>query len=196
MNDEGIKKFILCIKFEESQLIFKFQNSNSSKLFKPGDKVKVVDDNQKGEVVRIEKGRVVVLTQSGFEDIFDPQELLPDVGMEVGAVPTEEEPEISPPKKVKKPEESREIDLHIGQLVDYTRNLSNYDMLQIQLKKVKEEMELAYAEKRKKLIFIHGHGSGKLKEELHKLLKTYKRIEFYDAKYRKYRLGATEVRFR
>lgn len=169
-------------------------------MYKPGDKVKVVDDNQKGVVVRIHKGKVIVLTESGFEEPYDLQELLPDVDLEVGAVLVEEEkPEISPAekaKKAKKAEEVKEIDLHIGHLIDYTRNLSNYEMLQIQLKKVKEEMELARIEKRKKLIFIHGHGSGKLKEELLKLLKTYKRIEVFDAKFQKYRLGATEVRFR
>jgi dsDNA-specific endonuclease/ATPase MutS2 len=66
-------------------------------------------------------------------------------------------------------------------------------MLQIQLGKVKNEIELAQKEKRKKLIFIHGHGSGKLKSELDKLLSTYSKLEFYDASFRKYKLGATEV---
>ncbi|MFV0305505.1 MAG: Smr/MutS family protein, partial [Moheibacter sp.] len=76
------------------------------------------------------------------------------------------------------------------------RHLSNFEMLQIQLQKVKDEIEKAYKEKQSRLIFIHGHGSGKLKEELLKVLSRYKGIEVYDASFRKYKLGATEVKLR
>lgn len=164
-------------------------------MFKAGDKVKVLDDDQKGEVIRLEKGRVVIRTEFGFEDSFSPDELLPDEDLDIGDVPSVEKPKPVKPVKIEKTEEIREVDLHIGQLVDFDRNLSNYEMLQIQLNKVRAEMDLAYKEKRKKLIFIHGHGSGKLKAEVLKLLKQYSRIEVYDASYQKYRGGATQVKF-
>jgi dsDNA-specific endonuclease/ATPase MutS2 len=42
------------------------------------------------------------------------------------------------------------------------------------------------------VIFIHGIGEGVLKRELQYLLKKYP-VDFYDASYQKYGLGATEV---
>jgi len=163
-------------------------------MFKPGDKVKILDDNQKGVVIRIHKTRVTVLNELGFEETFNVKELIPDKSFEVGEI-VHHQPEVL---HLNKPaddiQEIREIDLHIGQLVDSYIGLSNYEMLQIQLQKVRDEIDLARKEKRSRLIFIHGHGSGKLKNELIKLLESYPRLEYYDASFRKYKLGATEVR--
>jgi len=163
-------------------------------MFKPGDKIKILDDDQKGVVVRIHKNRVTILNELGFEETFNEKELIPDKSFEVGEVKRREPETSSENKSVNNLQEIREIDLHIGQLVDSYTGLSNYEMLQIQLQKVKNEIDLARKEKRSRLIFIHGHGSGKLKNEFIKLLETYPRLEYYDASFRKYKLGATEVR--
>jgi len=163
-------------------------------MFKTGDKIKVIDDNQKGTVIRVHKNQITILNEFGFEESFYPNELLPDETLEIGKVIVEQ-PEFNSKKKSKNPlSEPKEIDLHIGQLVDSYAQLTNFEMLQIQLNKIKDEIELARAEKRNRLIFIHGHGSGKLKEEMTKLLNRYKGIEIYDASFRKYKLGATEVK--
>lgn len=162
-------------------------------MFSRGDKVKVIDDNQKGEVVKVQKNLVTILNEFGFEENFFIHELLPDEKLEIGKVIVQPAPDLVKKPKTKSLTEPKEIDLHIGQLVDSFKHLSNFDMLQIQLDKVRQEMELARFEKRNRLIFIHGHGSGKLKEELLKLLKTYPKIEVYDASFRKYNGGATEV---
>jgi dsDNA-specific endonuclease/ATPase MutS2 len=44
------------------------------------------------------------------------------------------------------------------------------------------------------LIVIHGVGNGKLKQEIASILKTVDDIEYYDASYKDYGYGATEVR--
>ncbi len=88
-----------------------------------------------------------------------------------------------------------EVDLHIGELVENFTNLDNADMLFIQLDYFKNCMKQADTEKIQKIIFIHGVGNGKLKTEIHNLLKEYDGIEFYDAPYARYGLGATEVNF-
>ena len=44
-----------------------------------------------------------------------------------------------------------------------------------------------------KIVFIHGVGKGRLREEIHAVLKTYKGITFRAASYEKYGWGATEV---
>lgn len=163
-------------------------------MFQSGDKVRVLDDNQQGVVLRVHRNRVTILNDHGFEETYDLSELIPDWELSVGDF--SKPPEESSGRKTYRhsPDEPREIDLHIGQLVDYPSGLSNFDMLQIQLNKVRSEIDQARKERRNRLIFIHGHGSGKLREELHRLLNSYSRLEFYDASFRKYKLGATEVR--
>jgi dsDNA-specific endonuclease/ATPase MutS2 len=165
-------------------------------MFKLGDKVKVIDDNQKGKVIKVQKNLVTILNEFGFEESFFAHELLPDLSLEIGKVIIQEPASLPKKSGVKPLSEPKEVDLHIGQLVDSFAHLSNYEMLQIQLDKVRVEMDLARAEKRSRLIFIHGHGTGKLKKELLKLLSQYTKIEVYDASYRKYNGGATEVSLR
>ncbi len=165
-------------------------------MFHIGDRVKVIDDNQSGVVIGILKNQIIVLNEFGFEEAFYPNELIPDKKLEIGKV------EILPVEKFSRKSEGnplseiKEIDLHIGQLVDSFIHLTNYEMLQIQLQKIEEEIELARAERRSRIVFIHGHGTGKLKEEMMNLLSRYTGIEIYDASFRKYKLGATEVKLR
>lgn len=163
-------------------------------VFKIGDKIKVIDDNQQGVVKSIAQQYVTVLNEYGFEEIFHSSELILNQKLDIqDFIPKpESQPHKSKPHQI--PDTAKEIDLHIGQLVDFYKGLSNFEMLQIQLNKVKSEIELARAEKRYRIIFIHGHGSGKLREELHKLLEAQSKLEYYDASFKKYKLGATEVK--
>ena len=86
-----------------------------------------------------------------------------------------------------------EVDLHIEKLVKQTKGLGHYDMLNIQLETAKRQLEFAMHKGIQKVVFIHGVGEGVLKEELLFLFKKYERVQFYEAEYRKYGLGATEV---
>lgn len=86
-----------------------------------------------------------------------------------------------------------EVDLHIHQLVQSTKGLSNFDMLNLQLDTAKRQLDFAIRKRIQKVVFIHGVGEGVLKEELHYLFKKYDNIKFYDAEYQKYGLGATEI---
>ena len=85
-----------------------------------------------------------------------------------------------------------EVDLHINQLVDSTRNMDNYDMLTLQLNTAKRKLEYAISQRFSNVIFIHGVGEGVLKKELQYLFQKYP-VDFYDASYQQYGLGATEV---
>lgn len=87
----------------------------------------------------------------------------------------------------------REIDLHIEELVDNTKGLSNHEMLSVQLEKVEKELDKAMAAGVKKLIFIHGVGNGRLKMEIQNILKSTKGVTFQDASYKDYGFGATQV---
>ena len=85
-----------------------------------------------------------------------------------------------------------EIDLHINQLLDNTRGLSNTDMLKLQLDTFSKEMDKAIATGVKRIVFIHGVGDGVLKNELRReLQRKYARYPFQDASFREYGFGAT-----
>ena len=85
-----------------------------------------------------------------------------------------------------------EVDLHIHQLINSAKGLSNYDMLNIQLETAKHKLEFAFKNKIQRIVFIHGIGEGVLKAELEYLLKKYP-VDFYEADILRYGQGATEV---
>ncbi len=88
-----------------------------------------------------------------------------------------------------------EVDLHIGELVDDFTNLEKSDLLRIQLDYVDKCLDQAMKERLSKIVFIHGVGNGILKTEVNKMLQRTDNIEFYDASYARYGMGATEVKF-
>lgn len=92
-------------------------------------------------------------------------------------------------------DDTAEVDLHIQALTDSTLNMDNADMLQLQLDYVKRCLEEALKVRMRKLIFIHGVGQGSLKTALSGLLSKTQAIEYYDAPYARYGMGATEVLF-
>jgi hypothetical protein len=87
----------------------------------------------------------------------------------------------------------KEIDLHIEELVDNTSGLSNYDMLTLQLEKFEKELDNAIVKHMHTLIFIHGVGNGRLKQEIINRLKLVKGVTYHDASYKNYGYGATQV---
>lgn len=88
----------------------------------------------------------------------------------------------------------KEVDLHIEKLVDSYKGMSNYDMLQLQLRHFQKNLDEAINNRYHKIVFIHGVGAGRLKQELLNILAGYtKEVRYYDAEYKKYGLGATEV---
>ena len=87
-----------------------------------------------------------------------------------------------------------EIDLHIQELIDDIRGLTNADMLKLQLDAFRKEMELAISKEVRKIVFIHGVGDGVLKNELRRELgRKYGKYPFQDASFREYGFGATLV---
>lgn len=166
--------------------------------FKIDDKVKVLDDNQKGIIVRMTNTLITIENEFGFEDTYRHNELILDTSLEIGEVEINKKviDSVKNTQSRRKKEESvKEIDLHFDSLVDYPSRYTPYEMLKIQLEKVSYEIDLAKNEKRNKIILIHGHGKGKLKQEIIKLLKSDSKIEMYDASFQRFNGGATVVKF-
>lgn len=101
-------------------------------------------------------------------------------------------------KKAKSNHESREliIDLHIYELTDSSKNMSNHEMLLLQMKHFRAKMAESKAKKIHRLVIIHGVGEGVLRSEIRHALRNYDFIEFGDADYNLYGYGATEVIFK
>ena len=86
-----------------------------------------------------------------------------------------------------------EIDLHLEELVEYPMKLDDWQRLHTQMQHVRKCLEAAMNQQCRKLVFIHGVGTGVLKSELRNYLARFENLEVKDADYREYGSGATEV---
>lgn len=87
-----------------------------------------------------------------------------------------------------------EVDLHIEKLTPDWRNLTNFEILTIQLRTFEKYLDLAIAHHQHNLIVIHGVGTGKLKDEIHEILKTRREVRSFINQYDpRYGYGATEI---
>jgi hypothetical protein len=88
------------------------------------------------------------------------------------------------------------VDLHIEKIMDRHNHLSNAEILQFQLEEFEKWFELAQLNHIPSIIFIHGVGKGKLKAEIHDLLKAKKGVKQFINQYSDfYGYGATVVFF-
>ena len=86
------------------------------------------------------------------------------------------------------------VDIHIEKLTDDWKHLSNFEILTIQLKEFEKWYELAVAHRQPELIIIHGVGLGKLREEIHDILKIKKEVKTFINQYDpRFGYGATEI---
>jgi hypothetical protein len=90
-----------------------------------------------------------------------------------------------------------EVDLHIEKLVDDWYSLSSIAILAIQLNEFQRYLDLAITHHQKSMIIIHGVGTGKLRDEVHGLLKQTPEVESFVNQYHgRYGYGATEIFFK
>jgi len=174
--------------------------------FQVGDKVMVLDDNISGVITKISGSTLTLESSEGFEFEFEAHELIPYKNQNLSSrifgdqsldevIKEKEIPEKQKVPRIKPKERNlppMEVDLHIHQLTTSTKNMNNYDMLNLQLETAKRQLEFAIRKRIPKVVFIHGVGEGVLKTELEYLFGKYN-VKFYDADYQKYGLGATEV---
>ena len=118
-----------------------------------------------------------------FEDDFD----LPSKGARIYSL-QEIRKHLQPARSV--------VDLHIEKLSDNWKHLSNAEILAIQLKEFEKWYELAMVHRQNQLIVIHGIGTGKLRDEIHDILRTKKEVKSFVNQYHpNFGYGATEIYF-
>ena len=72
--------------------------------------------------------------------------------------------------------------------------MMKHEIVQLQLDHFDKKLNEAIERGVSKVIFIHGRGEGRLKNAIREVLKRYPNCEYLDADYRRYGVGATEVR--
>lgn len=90
-----------------------------------------------------------------------------------------------------------ELDLHIEALLDNKRGMSNADIVKLQLDTLERYLHLAIVHRLERMVVIHGLGKGRLREEVHAILKHTPEVSRYKNEWSgKYGFGATEIWFK
>lgn len=88
------------------------------------------------------------------------------------------------------------VDLHIEKLTDDWKGLSNAEILDMQLREFEKWYEIAVAHHQSQLIVIHGVGSGRLRDEIHDVLRMKREVKSFVNQYHpSFGYGATEIYF-
>lgn len=170
-------------------------------MIQRGDSVEVLDDTLTGIVVEIKGSLAKIETEEGFVMEFPMDKLVKTERFEVNperlksALRSELKAQRKSIKRSRKRLEERpmEVDLHMRALPASTRNMSDFDILNYQLAIARRKLEFAIENHIRRVVFIHGVGKGVLRMELEALLRRYEQVESYDADFKKYGRGATEV---
>lgn len=89
-----------------------------------------------------------------------------------------------------------EIDLHIEKLMDHPERLTVIEILAIQLNEFQKHLEQAIALRQSMLTVIHGIGKGRLRNEVHEVLRRTPEVNYFVNQYHpRYGYGATEIFF-
>jgi len=174
----------------------------TNEKFKTGDRVSFIDEPMKGIVTEADQYKIIVKSDDGFLYTCEAKDLVLTGNME--ALLTNKVEKIVEDKnrpvsqKIKNTAAKKippmEVDLHIEQLIPEASGLQNHQILELQLQHAKRKLDFAQLKKIRKIVFIHGVGEGVLRYELIRLFKNY-HVEYCEASYQKYGLGATEVTF-
>jgi hypothetical protein len=90
----------------------------------------------------------------------------------------------------------QELDLHIEKLTEKWSSLDNFEILTLQLQTFEKYVDLALAHHLSSMIAIHGVGSGRLRDEIHEILRLKKGVKSFVNRYDpRYGYGATEIFF-
>lgn len=88
------------------------------------------------------------------------------------------------------------VDLHIEKLTDNWKDLSNFDILTLQLNTFEKFYDLSVVHRQPELIVIHGVGAGRLRDEIHERLRHKQEVKsFVNQYHHSYGYGATEIYF-
>ncbi len=163
-----------------------------------GSKVSFLSETGHGIILEIQKLQVRVQDESGFEYWYAKEELVPYMAVSEKELfqskhdKAEDLLELTPKPSLAKTEEWK-IDLHMENLVDSHGHMSNHEIVLTQLKHFNQFLERAEKAKVRKMLIVHGQGTGKLKAEIRLIVNGIKGAQMFDADYLKNGLGASII---
>ena len=173
--------------------------------FTPGNKIVFLHESGGGIVDSIsENGRIIILDEDGFRQEYLPSQLVLvheenfPIDEDIVTNITLEDSGVMGGRKNTYSKERRkndvpEIDLHIEELTESHKGLSNHEIISRQMIAFRQFYQRAKAQKKKKIVIIHGVGQGVLRYEVRSFLNKENDVEYYDADYLDYGQGATVV---
>jgi hypothetical protein len=175
---------------------------------KVGDRASVLNDSIKGKIVLIDGGKAVLEDEHGFEWEYRIDQLVPhktssdyrldDLSLSKDITEKIKDQLVEEGHQLK----SFEIDLHIEELIEDHRNMTNHEILTKQMNVCRGFIQNAIQKGLPRVVLIHGKGEGVLKAEIHSFLNKLRHhnhvhLEYHDASFAEYGFGgATEVLFR
>lgn len=169
--------------------------------FKIGETVRFLDEVGQGIVLEINSKTLIVEDENGFQMEYPKSKIVATMNVSEESLfkTLKSESKIIPKSKKalnktqKKGEIEWKLDLHMENLVDSHKNMSNFEILTVQMNHLKTFMKKAENAKIGKLVIVHGVGTGKLKSEIIQLIKGINGAEIFDASYSEYGLGASII---
>ena len=182
------------------------RNVSDYNRLKVGDLVNFMGDNSKGKVVAI-------LPENNYEIEIEAGFTIPVNRLEIEKIWVQDiEVDDKQLKRQKKIDESKssnrvskshqapskffhdhEIDLHIENLNHSSMDLTNFDIVSIQLSSFRKRFNQALMNNEPFLVVIHGVGKGVLRQEIYKYLRQFPDIKVGPADSKKYGMGASEI---
>ena len=172
-----------------------------------GDLVSFMSDSTKGKIVsilsdseyevEIEDGFTIPANRLEIEKIWvkdfevDEKGLKSQIKKDLNKETKQESKSNQEPQKFFS---HHEIDLHIENLTDSWRALSNFEIVTLQMSYFRKRLYQALENNEEFLVVIHGVGKGVLKEEIYKYLSQFPNITVGTADAKLYGMGASEIR--
>lgn len=173
--------------------------------FEVGEEVGFLNEKGQGKIIAVlSSNKYLLLDSDGFERTVFAYDLIKihrvDMSKEVLTLSVKKEdfPKLKRPKVTKTltKENVPEKDLHIEELLETHRGMTNSEILEVQMKHLKEFFGNMVAKRISRFVIIHGVGEGVLRQEVHSFLYAKKGVKYWDADFSKYGRGATEVAVR
>jgi hypothetical protein len=174
-------------------------------LFKIGERVKFLSDTGEGTIRSLDEHYAVVEDETGFDQQYPYNQLVKIYGDQSNSIQGEslidiqEKSELSQTKSgeevsdVIKRNGYWEIDLHTHAILETEAGMTSGELLNHQLFELKRFYRKARDKNIKKIVIIHGIGKGVLKSEVRHFLEGQENTNYFDADFREYGKGATEV---
>lgn len=162
--------------------------------FSVGQKVVFLHEEGGGEIESFSENIYSIRDEHGFLTKYKESDLAAvhsvNHSLEHGEFEKAQEPKVY---RGKAKENVLSIDLHIEELVDDHSGMSNFDIIQKQMRELRIFVGKAQDKKVRRIVVIHGVGEGVLRSEVRQFFRGISGTEFYDGNYWEYGQGATVV---